>query len=87
VERGVVLGRGDYLDAGDLFQDFGRAPDDDEAFTMGEGGGNLKEMERAAIEKALEASGGNKTQAARLLGITRKTLYRKLARHGVEPNS
>ncbi|VEN75348.1 fused DNA-binding response regulator in two-component regulatory system with ZraS: response regulator; sigma54 interaction protein [Candidatus Desulfarcum epimagneticum] len=87
VERGVVLGRGDYLDAGDLFQDFERAPDGDAALTMGEGGGNLKEMERAAIEKALEASGGNKTRAARLLGITRKTLYRKLARHGVEPNS
>jgi two-component system response regulator HydG len=40
---------------------------------------SLAEAERYAIERALGASGGNKTQAARLLGITPKTLNAKLA--------
>ena len=40
---------------------------------------SLAEAERQAIERALGASGGNKTQAARLLGITPKTLNAKLA--------
>ncbi len=40
---------------------------------------SLAEAERLAIERALTASGGNKTQAARLLGITPKTLNAKLA--------
>ncbi len=41
-------------------------------------GGSLKEVERDAIERALKVSGGNKSKAARLLGIDRKTLWRKL---------
>jgi DNA-binding NtrC family response regulator len=40
---------------------------------------SLAEAERQAIERALDASGGNKTQAARILGITPKTLNVKLA--------
>jgi DNA-binding NtrC family response regulator len=40
---------------------------------------SLAEAERHAIEQALAACGGNKTQAARLLGITTKTLNAKLA--------
>ena len=40
---------------------------------------SLAEAERHAIERALTASAGNKTQAARLLGITPKTLNAKLA--------
>ncbi|MGH7830084.1 MAG: helix-turn-helix domain-containing protein, partial [Candidatus Binatia bacterium] len=45
------------------------------------GGGpvSLAEAERQAIERALAATKGNKTQAARLLGITPKTLHAKLA--------
>jgi DNA-binding NtrC family response regulator len=43
---------------------------------------SLAEAEHQAIEKALVASEGNKTQAARLLGITPKTLSAKLALYG-----
>jgi DNA-binding NtrC family response regulator len=43
----------------------------------------LEEAERRYILRALEAVGGNKTLAARLLGIGRKTLYRKLVQWGM----
>ena len=45
---------------------------------------SLAEAERQAIERALAATKGNKTQAARLLGITPKTLNAKLALYNKE---
>ena len=38
-----------------------------------------KESEEALIKQALEAAGGNKSKAAEILGISRRTLYRKLS--------
>jgi DNA-binding NtrC family response regulator len=43
----------------------------------------LEELERRYISRVLEMLGGNKTQAARVLGVDRRTLYRRLARHGL----
>ncbi len=43
---------------------------------------NLDELEREAIEKALQQSGGNMSQAAELLGISRFSLYRKIEKQG-----
>jgi two-component system response regulator HydG len=40
----------------------------------------LEEMERRYVHRALAAVGGNKTQAARVLGIDRRSLYRRLER-------
>jgi DNA-binding NtrC family response regulator len=44
----------------------------------------LAEVERDHILRVLEASGGNKTLAARTLGIPRRTLYRRLEEYGAE---
>jgi DNA-binding NtrC family response regulator len=44
----------------------------------------LEDSERQMIVKALEASGGNKSLAARQLKITRRVLYTKLRKHGLE---
>jgi two-component system response regulator HydG len=41
----------------------------------------LHDLERRYIARVLEVSGGNKTQAARILGVDRRTLYRKLERY------
>ena len=43
----------------------------------------LEEVERRYILRVLEAVSGNKKEAARILKLDRKTLYRKLARYGV----
>ena len=45
----------------------------------------LEEVEKATILNTLESSGGNKSEAARRLGITRKTLPKKLKAYGVMP--
>jgi two-component system response regulator HydG len=42
----------------------------------------LDEIERASIEASLRFTKGDKSRAARLLGIGRKTLYRKLEQYG-----
>ena len=44
---------------------------------------NLDEMERRAIEQALQRHKGNVSQAAAALGLTRPALYRRMARHGL----
>jgi len=44
----------------------------------------LAELEAAYIVETLAAARGNKSEAARLLGISRKNLYEKLARYGKE---
>lgn len=43
----------------------------------------LEEVERRYILRVLEAAGGNKSLAAKTLGLNRKTLYRRLAEYGV----
>jgi two-component system response regulator HydG len=44
---------------------------------------SMEELERRYIVRVLEAAGGNKTLAARILGFDRTTLYRKLERYGL----
>jgi two-component system, NtrC family, response regulator AtoC len=43
----------------------------------------MEEVERRYVLRVLEAVGGNRSEAARILGFDRKTLYRKLLRFGV----
>ncbi len=47
------------------------------------GGLSLEALERALIVRSLERANGNKSQAARLLGLTRRTLYSRMERHGL----
>jgi transcriptional regulator of acetoin/glycerol metabolism len=45
---------------------------------------NLDQLERLAIERALLMHAGNLSRTAQTLGLGRSTLYRKMARHGIE---
>jgi len=44
---------------------------------------SLEEVERETIIRTLAAAGGNKSEAARRLGITRRTLHQKLKKYGM----
>ena len=48
---------------------------------------SMEEVERRYIQRVLEAVGGNKTIAARILGFDRKTLYRKVERYEAKPGN
>ncbi|MBN2298900.1 MAG: sigma-54-dependent Fis family transcriptional regulator [Deltaproteobacteria bacterium] len=82
IESAVVLSNSDYLAA----QDLPIIPSDEkpvEAHREINAELPLDEVEKATILNTLEASGGNKSEAARRLGITRMTLHKKLKKYGV----
>jgi two-component system, NtrC family, response regulator HydG len=86
VERGVVMAQAPYLDTKDLTL-IPEGSSFEQKFRGKEAVGNnrpLEEVEKATILNALEASGGNKSEAARNLGITRKTLLAKLRKYQTE---
>ncbi|MFY3743042.1 sigma-54-dependent transcriptional regulator [Anaeromyxobacter sp. Red801] len=82
LERALILAgdgeiRAEHVAPGAAPRAGGRAAD-----VLVEGFG-LDAFEREVIEAALERAGGNKTRAARLLGVTRRRLYSLLASHGL----
>jgi len=86
VERGVVLSRGDYLNEEDLAIIQTVTAEDENAPTVFDETTvdiPLERVEKTTILNTLESAGGNKSEAARRLGITRKTLHKKLKKYGV----
>ena len=79
IERAVALSSGPVLHVGDLPTSLQHANNDDslESDQLV----SLEEMERRAILRALRETGGDKLAAARLLGIGKTTLYRKLKQY------
>jgi DNA-binding NtrC family response regulator len=80
VERAVILATGDVLDA-DAFAAAPASGSTPAAVADGEVL-NLEEVERAAVEKALRKHRWNVSHAARELGITRTSLYRRMEKYG-----
>jgi len=90
VERAVVLSQADFLSEKDFTIIHGSdvdhndpGPDRANGPISVDGATPLEEVEKTTILNTLEASGGNKSEAARRLGITRKTLHKKLKAYGV----
>ncbi len=71
LEGAAALVRGEVIEAEDLqFSPMGNE-------VPRSGGQDLDSLERDHIQRILKSVGGNKSQAARILGINRRTLYRK----------
>ena len=77
VTRAVLLTTGEYVTPAELPAELSEAVPAPIALRDPAG-------EEERIRRALAAAGGNKSQAARLLGIDRKTLYNKLHLYGIE---
>ena len=77
IERAVVLGKPPIIDVGDL-------PLRLASTTERPGPLSLEEIEKAHIRRVLDGCDWNISQAAKLLGIDRGTLYAKIRRYGFE---
>ena len=86
IERAVALGAGSVIHTVDLPTNL-QSPSPTPLATLAgrEGLLPLRELERRAILHALQELGGDKLAAARLLGIGKTTLYRKLKEYNLEP--
>ncbi len=83
VERAAALAGGEIIDLPNLPENVGpaRAGDpDEEGLTLRDA---MARLEKRLIERALERTGGNRSEAARLLGIGRTQLYAKMEEHGI----
>ena len=77
IERAVLLAHGDTVRAADLAL---RAPSSASAKLEDL---PLEDVERLLIRKALDRHGGNVSQAAKALGLSRSALYRRIAAYGI----
>ena len=80
IERGVVLARGTQVDIADLPPEIAGATPLPEGVVSVRIGTPLSEVEQRLLDATLAATGGNKTLAAKLLGIDVRTVARKLER-------
>lgn len=95
IERAVVMARGPEIDVEDIRLDIvspkggstalgsGALAADGSALPMLPEGLTLEQFEDKLIQEALQRSGGNKSQAARLLGLSRNALRYRLSKIGV----
>jgi len=84
VQRMVVMTEGSRVDVSDVPDDI-RLHEDDEHVHLGSLAGiGLDRLEKEAIRQTLLMTGSNREQAAEILGIGERTLYRKLKEYGLK---
>ncbi len=81
LERACMLGRGDRIEASDLRLGSQSAviPSTDSQVRR------IRDLERDEIDRALVETRGNKKEAAKRLGLSRRALYRRLDKFGLHP--
>jgi DNA-binding NtrC family response regulator len=75
IERAVVLAKGDRITPKELPEEFNYTEGSPKAANSRR---TLKELELQAIRESLQKCNGNKSKAAKMLGISRKALYKRL---------
>jgi PAS domain S-box len=81
LERAMNVSHDDFIDVEYLPKTLWKPKETRVA--LGEGRASMKEIEKMAIVNAMEATGGNITRTARVLRISRNTLYSKIRRFGL----
>jgi DNA-binding NtrC family response regulator len=80
IERALIVTRGPLLIVADLPADMKRSTGSSSTFEL-RLGMSLDDVERELIMRTIEFTGGNKSRAAEVLGISLKTLYNRLERY------
>ncbi|MFC5192517.1 sigma-54-dependent transcriptional regulator [Algoriphagus aquatilis] len=80
IERAIIMAEGNELDSRDFFF-LSAKPSSEKAPTAATL--NLDDMERSTIQRAIDKNGGNISKAAKELGLTRASLYRRLEKYGL----
>lgn len=80
VERAVIMSEGNILEPHDFFLPHG---EEEREPILGEGNLNLEETERMLVRKVVDKHGGNISKAAKELGLTRASLYRRIEKYGL----
>jgi len=86
IERAVIMARGEMITPLEFPIDLQNLDEElkDSRIDLTPGR-SLKEVEKVMILRTLEEAGGNRTHAARILGISRRTLQLKLKEYGINP--
>ncbi|GMV04254.1 MAG: sigma-54-dependent Fis family transcriptional regulator [Gemmatimonadota bacterium] len=87
VERAVLLTEGGEIDVDSLPPEVRRRGQEGEqagTITLGPAGVDMEELERELLMEALRVAEGNRTEAGRLLGLSRHQIRNRLKKYGVE---
>ena len=87
IERAAALAKGPTLEAGDVHLDPQRGKPVNSGVAVLPEGMTLEQWEDEMIREALRRANGNKSQAARMLGLSRNALRYRLSKIGIEDES
>ncbi|MFC1716260.1 sigma-54-dependent transcriptional regulator [Candidatus Poribacteria bacterium] len=82
IESMVVMAVSDKLELSDLPTNI-RGAENSQPPSLAHSGMSMEEIEKEVIRKTLEDTGGNRTQAHKILGISLRTLHRKIQKYGL----
>ena len=86
IERAVLMSQDDALTVAEFERCLEMHPEAGRAARLPTPGSmTIDEMERAMIQESLQAYNGNLSRTAEALGLSRAALYRRLAKHGIQP--
>ncbi len=86
IERAAALAKGQTIEAGDIHFDPARKQTNSHSALLPEGM-TLEQWEDEMIREAVRRANGNKSQAARMLGLSRNALRYRLGKMGIEDES
>ncbi len=95
IERAYIMAKGDFIEIGDIPLEYREYKKDNEEIEItgknskidnmieDETPTTLQELEKRYIAKVLKMTSGNRSKAAKILGLSRRSLYRKLKKYGL----
>lgn len=85
IERGVIIARSEYLTTEELPPNIRKIAESETGYDSDVTvGSTIKDMEKEFIARTLVSVAGNRTRAAKILGITRKTLQNKMREYNLD---